>query len=80
MARNIKCPWCGTVGAIAPYDEIVFQGRGQFDGKTIVKCMKCGNGLTFGLFSGIFFGKPNLILPEVWQRMEKMWREEFGKN
>ena len=78
MARHMKCPGCGAEGSVAPCDEIVFQTRGRLDGTRIAKCMKCGRGLAFGAFSGLFFGKPKLVLPEIWQQLEGLWRKDFG--
>lgn len=80
MARQINCPGCAAPGTVAPYDNVVFQTRGQFEGRPIAKCMKCGCGLVFGVFSGLFFGKPKLIPAEVWERMQELWREEFGET
>ena len=56
MARQINCPGCSATGTVAPYDNAVFQTRGAFEGRPVAKCMKCGRGLLFGMFSGLFFG------------------------
>lgn len=72
MAHTIYCPRCNARGT-TPFDNVVFQGRGQNRGTPIAKCMKCGCGLAFGFFSGIFLGNPKLIPDDVWQAMEMRW-------
>ena len=80
MARRIRCPNCGADGTIAPTDQKVFQGRGR-DGTTpIVKCMECGCGLAFGIFSGTFIGSPKVIPSDVWTRMEEIWRKAVAER
>ena len=75
MDRQVNCTGCGAVGTVAPCDDIIFQSRGFFQGKSVVKCMKCGCGMLFGPFSGVFFGKPKLIPDESWCQMEQMWQD-----
>jgi hypothetical protein len=73
MAKQRQCPGCGAFGTVAPYDETTFGGRGKFQSKAVAKCLKCGRGLLFGLFSGVLFGKPSLVPPEMWRAMEEQW-------
>jgi hypothetical protein len=76
MAREIRCPSCGNAGEASVDDSGAFEVRGQFQGKAIRKCRKCGAGLTIG---GLF-GKPKVIPKDQWQRMEEVWHREFGND
>lgn len=78
MARQVNCTGCGAVGTIAPCDNIVFRLRGVYEGKSVVKCTKCGCGLLFNPLSGIFFGKLQLIPDEQWQGMQQQWKHQVG--
>jgi len=80
MPREIVCPSCGNRGVGTTNDTGAFDVRGQLEGKAIRKCRKCGAGLAFGLFSGWFLGKPKVIPKDLWQRMQKLWNEEFGEK
>lgn len=80
MARQVKCPACGAVGEVAPFDREVFVGRGQVKGKPVVKCLRCGSGLFIGLFSGVFVGRPKVIPAELWSWMEEQWEARFGRE
>lgn len=73
MARQKKCPGCGAIGEVAPYDDTTFTGRGKLQSKAVAKCLKCGRGLLFGLFSGVLFGKPSLVPHDTWRSMEAQW-------
>lgn len=75
MPRVITCPLCGNRGDQNGDDEFrAFEVRGQFQGKAVRKCTKCGNGLMVGLFSGIWLGKPDVIPEELWRQMNEVWR------
>ena len=80
MAIEITCPSCGNAGEASTGDGGAFEVRGQFQGKAIQKCKKCGAGLSIGPFSGGFFGKPKVIPREQWRRMDELWQREFGSD
>jgi len=80
MSREIVCPSCGNRGEAAVDESGAFEVRGQFEGRAVRKCRKCGAGLAIGPFSGGFLGKPRLIPTDIWKRMEDMWRREFGSG
>ena len=69
---KINCPACGAEGEIAPINENVFTPRGQYQGKTVIKCKKCETGLLVGM-SNIFFRRPKIINPELWGKMQERW-------
>ena len=75
MAQHIRCPSCGNEGEATIDESGAFEVRGQFEGRPIRKCRKCGVGLVFGIF-----GSPKLIPVKVWNKLEKMWEEEFGAS
>lgn len=58
--------------------EETFEVRGTFQGKAVRKCNICEVALLFGVFSGGFFGKPNVISATLWQPMEENWERSFG--
>ncbi|MDI6891519.1 MAG: hypothetical protein QMD08_00770 [Actinomycetota bacterium] len=78
MSKQIVCPSCGNMGEALIGDSGAFEVRGQFQGKAIRKCKKCGAGLSIGPFSGGFFGKPQVIPKDQWKHMEEIWNREFG--
>ena len=80
MPHEIVCPSCGNGGEASIDDSGAFEVRGQFQGKAVRKCRKCGSGLAIGPFSGGFLGTPKLIPKDVWRRMEEVWHREFGKE
>lgn len=80
MAKKIICPTCGNCGEAAIDDSGAFEVRGQFQGRAVRKCNKCGSGLFLGIFSGGLFGKAKPIPPELWQSMEKIWQKEFTQD
>jgi hypothetical protein len=80
MPIILICPSCGNKGEASIDENGAFEVRGQFQGKAIRKCRKCGVGLEIGPFSGGFFGKPRLIPKDLWQRMEEVWKREFGSG
>lgn len=73
MPRQAQCPACNAIGGIAPYDDTTFGGRGKLGSRAVVKCLKCGRGLLFGVFSGMFFGKPSPVPEDTWREMEALW-------
>jgi hypothetical protein len=80
MANEMRCPSCGNAGEASTDESGAFEVRGQFQGRAIRKCKKCGVGLALGPFSGGLFGKPKVIPEEQWQRMEAVWQREFGNE
>jgi hypothetical protein len=73
MARRVKCPGCGAIGHISPYDE-TFEARGSLPGgKPVARCTRCGCGVMFGLFSGMLAGRPKLIPAQPWEAMKAEW-------
>lgn len=58
-------------------DDSDFEVRGQFQGKAVRRCRKCGAGLLVGLFSGVWLGKPQTISPELWAKMDALWRQRM---
>lgn len=79
MPKEIICPKCGNQGKADIDDKSAFEVRGQFQGKPVRKCKKCGTGIFLGAFSGVFFGKPKIIPPDTWEKMEETWKREFGE-
>jgi len=80
MPKEIICPVCGNSGEASIDEGSAFEVRGQFQGKAVRKCNKCGAGLFIGLFSGGLFGKPKLIPDDFWARMKETWEREFGSE
>ncbi len=80
VAKKIRCPGCGAVGEIAPYDDVVFAGRGRLGNKSVAKCRKCGGGILFGVISMMLLGRVSLIRPEQWKAMEQEWEARFGPD
>lgn len=80
MPKEIVCPSCGNRGDATIDEKGAFEVRGQLQGKAARKCNKCGAGLFVGLFSGALFGKPKVILSDLWKRMDGTWEREFGSN
>jgi hypothetical protein len=72
----IVCPKCGNRGNSDA--GVAFAVRGQYQGRAIRRCLSCGAGLLIGAFSGGLFGKPKVVPPEVWQKMQRTWEQEFG--
>jgi len=68
----MKCPECGNQGEATLDSKGAFEVRGQFEGKAVRKCNRCGAGLMVG-----FFGKPKAISKEIWARMDEMWQKNF---
>ncbi len=80
MPKEIVCPSCGNRGEATIDEKGAFEVRGQFQGKAVRKCNKCGAGFFLGIFSGILFGKPKVIPSDHWKLMEETWEREFGTN
>jgi len=80
MGHKLVCPVCGNSGESSLDDDGAFEVRGQFQGKAIRKCRKCGSGLAIGPLSGGFVGRPEVIKDSLWRRMEEVWKREFGRN
>jgi hypothetical protein len=78
MPKDLFCPSCGNRGQATTDEAGAFEIRGQFEGKAIRKCNRCGAGLAIGPFSGGFFGEPQLIPKDIWKRMEEIWAQRFG--
>lgn len=72
MAKIISCPACGNRGDCS--DDIHFEVRGKHNGMMVRKCMRCDQGLYIKAF-----GKPRVIQPAVWARMQEIWDAEFGE-
>lgn len=71
MAKTITCPACGNRGDAS--DDVHFEVRGQFQGRPVRKCLRCGLGLYVRAF-----GRPDVIPDSLWRQMEDMWESEFG--
>jgi hypothetical protein len=69
----IRCPACGNHGDCS--DDVHFEVRGKHNGMMVRKCLRCDQGLYVKAF-----GKPRVIQPAVWARMQEMWEEEFGEK
>jgi hypothetical protein len=80
MAKQLICPSCGNIGEATIDNAGAFEVRGQFQGKVVRKCNKCGAGLLVGLFSGGLLGKPKLVPPDLWGNMQEMWDNEFSPH
>lgn len=78
MSKKITCPVCISKGDIPFNNSDLFEMRGKFQGKAIIKCKKCGSGLSLGWISGIFGGTAKIIQADLWERMEELWNKEFG--
>ena len=50
MAKKIICPKCGNTGDARIDDKGAFEVRGQYKGKPVRKCFKCGVGIYLGMF------------------------------
>lgn len=50
MSKVIRCPACGNKGDESVDDANKFELKGQIEGQTVRKCMKCGVGLILGWF------------------------------
>ena len=75
MAKTITCPKCGNYGEARVDNKGAFEVRGQYEGKPVRKCSKCGSGIYLGML-----GKAKLIPTELWKRMEELWNKEFKEN
>ena len=69
---EITCPKCGNRGEIRGTEEH-FEVRGQFQGKAVRKCQKCGAGVTVGAF----LRKAKLIPDDLWKKMQESWDRNF---
>ena len=76
MAKEVTCPACGNRGEATIDDTGAFEVRGQFQGKAVRRCKKCGTGFLFGLFFGIIFGKPKAIPSDLLKHMERKIMQE----
>ena len=74
MAKKIRCPNCGNNGDMT-WDQEAFEIRGNYQGKAIRKCKKCGVGLEVGVLSGA-----RIIPAGMWREMEAIWEREFGSR
>lgn len=73
MPTTLRCPACGNAGEATLDTAGGFEVRGQYQGKAVRKCNKCGAGIFLG-----WFGKTRLIPADLWQRMQEVWEREFG--
>ncbi|MCK6514913.1 hypothetical protein L6R46_07660 [Myxococcota bacterium] len=68
MARKVQCPKCGKSGAVAPSDDTFSLVLGhRVDTSPVWRCTGCGAGLTLGFFSGLVFGSPGVVRPDLWE-------------
>ena len=79
--RIIKCPGCGTQGALYPFDNAVFVNKGKLLKKNIAKCKKCGCGIMYGKISYRLLGRvlfiPTNIQKEIEIRFGRFFLDEY---
>jgi len=73
----VSCGRCSQLTAL-PVDELRFERRGKFNGRPVLKCLKCGSGQ---------FLKGQLLRPrlltisdDLWRGMEESWNRSFGPS
>lgn len=67
---RISCP-CGNRGRSG--DDVAFETRGNLRGTPVQKCLACGR----GLFLKWPKGRTKLVPEADWERMQKIWAEQF---
>ncbi|HEV2767611.1 MAG TPA: hypothetical protein VGV63_07890 [Acidimicrobiales bacterium] len=70
MAKRIRCPACGARGEVG--DGVNFEVRGQFQGRAVEKCLKCG----VGVFLEPPFDRAEVIPQGMWTRMQGLSAEK----
>lgn len=73
---NVTCPWCGASGVDdEPYPEPeeapAFEMYGNYRGRPIRKCLKCGNGVSVAIFPRRF----HKVQPDLWAQLQAAWEE-----
>jgi predicted RNA-binding Zn-ribbon protein involved in translation (DUF1610 family) len=75
--RLMACPHCQFCSDASRDEPMGFEARGQFNGKAVRRCTRCGGGFFVSLRLAWFGGSPEPIPAPLWQRMQEVWNAQF---